>query len=308
MVLLPQKFITGNPNVMADAIPPLHKLHQDKELCYLPNDIDDEAILTQAKELGAFVVSNDRYKQYVQSGLVTPAWLQKNCLAFYIMETGPPWAASVETPAVPRQPHALTPILSPKMPLSSTLDSLGGKPGFVFVCRSSTQAECLQQRLFGLPKGWRDPSIWELQPGSPVLLYNQQCNQLLGVFRAETALTENLDPLAWGGRYPLQVRVSVSSVDSPYKSVNLHPDKHLSWLKSDGVLKYMGKKVEASVFKMLVRDILQLDVASYTDTCTRASDVATTHEASAAPSRSIAPCLTKRATLSFKTGLNHKVW
>lgn len=57
--------------------------------------------------------------------------------------------------------------------------------------------------------------LWtsEIQPGDEIFLYNFQTGTIFGPFVAETRVDQH-DASAWGGRFPLQVRVSASAATS----------------------------------------------------------------------------------------------
>ena len=78
----------------------------------------------------------------------------------------------------------------------------------MFVCDQQTEQVCLDQKLVGttLANG-----LWtsEIQPGDEIFLYNFQTGTICGPFVAETRVDQH-DASAWGGRFPLQVRVSAS--------------------------------------------------------------------------------------------------
>jgi hypothetical protein len=80
---------------------------------------------------------------------------------------------------------------------------------FVFVCDKQTEQACIDRKLVGttLANG-----LWtsEIQKGDEVFLYNFQSGTIWGPFVAETRV-DQYDPNAWGGRFPLQVRISASS-------------------------------------------------------------------------------------------------
>jgi hypothetical protein len=80
---------------------------------------------------------------------------------------------------------------------------------FVFVCNEQTEQACLDRKLVGttLANG-----LWtsEIQEGDEIFLYNFQSGTIWGPFAAVTRVDQH-DPSAWGGGFPLQVRISVSS-------------------------------------------------------------------------------------------------
>ncbi|KAL3156157.1 hypothetical protein ABBQ32_012446 [Trebouxia sp. C0010 RCD-2024] len=87
----------------------------------------------------------------------------------------------------------------------------GPPAGVIFGCNRSSEEESLNG-LFGMSSGhWS--LVKEIIPGTPCFLFNFNTKELHGVFRAVSAGSWNIDPLAFGGKpkegsmYPAQVRV-----------------------------------------------------------------------------------------------------
>jgi len=78
--------------------------------------------------------------------------------------------------------------------------------GYVFLCNSRTESECLEKKLFGSPKSeWNRVS--QVKKGDVLFLLNYQSNRLYGVFEATIHGRLNIEPYAFDGRFPAQVRV-----------------------------------------------------------------------------------------------------
>lgn len=78
--------------------------------------------------------------------------------------------------------------------------------GYVFICSNWTQEECLDRRLFAMPKSkWSRVS--QVKEGDILLLLNYQTNHLHGIFEAASDAGLDIEPHAFGGRFPAQVRV-----------------------------------------------------------------------------------------------------
>ena len=86
-------------------------------------------------------------------------------------------------------------------------ETVAGPPsGYVFLCSNRTERECLERKLFGLPKSvWNQVS--QVKKGDILFLLNYQSNRLHGVFEAITDGTLDIEPSAFDGRFPAQVRV-----------------------------------------------------------------------------------------------------
>eukprot|EP00210_Caulerpa_lentillifera_P000202 g197.t1 len=78
--------------------------------------------------------------------------------------------------------------------------------GFIFGCTEATEVECRQRRLFGLP-GKHSHIVHCIRPNTPIFLFNYDRRVLYGVFWSTCRGSWNLDPRAWGGRFPAQIRV-----------------------------------------------------------------------------------------------------
>lgn len=84
--------------------------------------------------------------------------------------------------------------------------SLAGKRASIWLCSRETRDECLQRNLFGDAQStnrWFEPAA----AGDLAFLFDFEADEVIGVFETLTALSANLEPEAWGGRFPCQVRV-----------------------------------------------------------------------------------------------------
>lgn len=84
--------------------------------------------------------------------------------------------------------------------------ALAGRRASIWLCSRDTRGECLQRSLFGDGQStnrWFEPSA----VGDLAFLFDYEADELLGVFETLTALSANLEPDAWGERFPCQVRV-----------------------------------------------------------------------------------------------------
>jgi hypothetical protein len=78
--------------------------------------------------------------------------------------------------------------------------------GWVFLCNDRTESECLALKLFGLPKReWA--SVSQVKKGDILYLHNYEHNRLYGVFEAVEDGKMNIEPYAFDGYFPAQVRV-----------------------------------------------------------------------------------------------------
>lgn len=80
-----------------------------------------------------------------------------------------------------------------------------------FICTNKTEAECFQRALFGdTMKFWDE--IKNVKRGDTLFLYNVQTDVLFGPFTAESDGKLNIEPDAWGGGFPAQVRVGWKAI------------------------------------------------------------------------------------------------
>jgi len=81
-------------------------------------------------------------------------------------------------------------------------------PCFFALCTDGTENECLEKGLFG-DRESRLPFLKSIKKGDFGFLLNVTKNQLLGIFVAEGEAKLNIDPNAWGGNFPAQVKVKL---------------------------------------------------------------------------------------------------
>jgi hypothetical protein len=80
---------------------------------------------------------------------------------------------------------------------------------FIMLCKNDTEQECLERSLFG-DVAWRLQYLQEVKPGDIGLLLNVSKDELIGVFSARSEAQHSIEPEAWGGRFPAQVRVQLT--------------------------------------------------------------------------------------------------
>ena len=81
-----------------------------------------------------------------------------------------------------------------------------GVKGFVFACTNSSQNECLKRMLFGTNRQYGAMAI-RVRRGDFLFLLNLSTDLLLGIFRSLSDGKLNINPNAWNGNYPYQVKV-----------------------------------------------------------------------------------------------------
>jgi DNA modification methylase len=78
--------------------------------------------------------------------------------------------------------------------------------GFLFACTDKSEQECLDRLLLSTDKIY-GPVVIRIRTGDLLFLNNLDQDTLLGVFVAESDGGFNVQPEAFGGRYPYQVKV-----------------------------------------------------------------------------------------------------
>lgn len=78
--------------------------------------------------------------------------------------------------------------------------------GQIFTCTDKSENECFERMLFGTNKLYA-PAVMRVRKGDLLFLLNLDTDILYGVFRAASDASVNIDPEAWGGKYPYQVKV-----------------------------------------------------------------------------------------------------
>lgn len=78
--------------------------------------------------------------------------------------------------------------------------------GFMFLCDHATESECLQKQLVGTTQL---NALWcmNIKAGDDIYLFNFSSGLLRGPYLAVSG-ADCHEPAAWGGKFPIQVRVS----------------------------------------------------------------------------------------------------
>ncbi|KAI3856666.1 hypothetical protein MKX03_026791, partial [Papaver bracteatum] len=86
--------------------------------------------------------------------------------------------------------------------------------GFIFMCSRETKPECFKYCVFGLPAG-KLAVVQNIKPGANLFLFDVNLKLLYGVYKATSRGGFGLEPAAFGGRFPAQVRFSISKESLP---------------------------------------------------------------------------------------------
>ena len=80
--------------------------------------------------------------------------------------------------------------------------------GCIFVCTQRTESECFKESLFGSGKAY-GPAVLRIKRGDVLFLNNLDKDVLYGIFKAVSDGGLNIQPEAWHGKYPYQVKVEI---------------------------------------------------------------------------------------------------
>lgn len=116
--------------------------------------------------------------------------------------------------------------------------------GEVLSCTDSSEEECFRRLLFATNKVYA-PGFMRIKKGFLLFLLNLDSQKLYGVFRATADASLEIEPEAWGGKYPYQVKVE------PVHDIICFRD-------GDRLLKRLGTKRAAPIGKKAILKLLEL--------------------------------------------------
>ena len=78
--------------------------------------------------------------------------------------------------------------------------------GYIFACTNASQQECFARFLFGTGRPYGAVAM-RVKKGDFLFLLNLESDLLYGIFKASSDGKVNIEPDAWKGKYPYQVKV-----------------------------------------------------------------------------------------------------
>jgi len=110
--------------------------------------------------------------------------------------------------------------------------------GFLFACTKKTEDDCLNRLLFGTDRVYA-PIVIRVRKGDLLFLNNLDTDILYGVFRAVSDGKLDIQPDAWNGKYPYQVKVDVVGEKTSLENAR----KNLKKLGIKRKMPIVGKKL-----------------------------------------------------------------
>jgi transitional endoplasmic reticulum ATPase len=145
-------------------------------------------------------------------------------------------------------------------------------PCFFAICTDKTEKECLEKGLFG-DREWRIIHLKSIKKGDFGFLLNISKDQLLGIFAAESGAKLNIEPNAWGGEFPAQVKVKLlgklqrinGATDKLKKIIGLRKierDFYSYYVPSQNIY---GPEITEKILSLFDISELKMEAISYTE-------------------------------------------
>jgi len=130
---------------------------------------------------------------------------------------------------------------------SDSLDGYNFTDGYVFMCNGKTEKECFERSLFGqVNRMWKN--VQKIKSTTALFLLNfTQPRTMHGVFVPASAPGYNLEPNAWRGRFPSQVKfecVSKAMTRDPEVTMKRYNSRFMTKEEVWSIIKNMKKEEE----------------------------------------------------------------
>ncbi|KAL2939660.1 B2 protein [Bienertia sinuspersici] len=102
-----------------------------------------------------------------------------------------------------------TPMPSSAVNVEKKADVENHIAGYIFMCNTGTKQDCFRYRVFGVPAS-RLWVVQKIKPNTKLFLFDFDAKLLYGLYVADTSGRFALEPYAFGGRFPAQVRFSIA--------------------------------------------------------------------------------------------------